>query len=195
MTEPLISRQEVAILNAARTVLGDVERRTRDSDQGDESDRGRLAGIAHTAEHLTFTVLNVAQSYCGVEMSKAEIHNGYDGGPAPLPEWEARTPFTPRAAAVCALALTMYAVEAADPSRALEALEALYPNPANPWDELIRNGREQRMLTIGAAAMAAADTFTCQHGYTDGCPDCDVPAHLEPVLTLAEPADDGNGAA
>jgi len=70
---------EVAALNAARTVLENVERRATKHEPGlsagDAMSRGRLAEAAKTAEHDVFGVLNIYTSHGFGSLTYPQVHN------------------------------------------------------------------------------------------------------------------------
>lgn len=69
---------EVATLNAARDALQRIHERVGGPSLGE----GRLLEALDHADNAIFRVLNVAASYCGVELTYAEIHNR----PEPTPD-------------------------------------------------------------------------------------------------------------
>lgn len=82
--EPALSTDDVAVLNRARTILGELdkeaERRAWEApkhglDEANPQSWGRLAEVASVAEHMLFQVLNVASSYRCQELTKEQIHN------------------------------------------------------------------------------------------------------------------------
>ena len=65
-----ITDDEIAVLNAARTVLDKQARAPIETAQ-----EGRVSAAAAITEHAIFTFLNWTHSYLHVEMSKEQLHN------------------------------------------------------------------------------------------------------------------------
>jgi len=77
----VLTNRDIYTLNAARLVLRQLEKdateRRRDDGVGkypDGYDYGRLAQIADSANTALFDTLNIASSYCGVEISGEQLH-------------------------------------------------------------------------------------------------------------------------
>lgn len=66
----VISDDEIDTLNAARSILADIGRRT-----GYDRIAGILDVAATTAEHDVFMFLNYLNSHGGREMTYAQMHN------------------------------------------------------------------------------------------------------------------------
>lgn len=64
-TAPMLERADLAILNAARAILTDLEKKASSAAHDDERPAryGRLAEAADTAGDAIFNVLNVANAY------------------------------------------------------------------------------------------------------------------------------------
>ncbi len=79
MNDPLITADEVATLNAARTILEAVEKRANTFDTPREPWQyhscGRLAEAADTAESVIFGVLNYANASKLAPLTDDELHN------------------------------------------------------------------------------------------------------------------------
>lgn len=75
----MFSKSEVAVINAARTMLRALEAEARDvaldaDEKHDAMDYGRLAEAIDNAEGALFNVLNVADSYCGARLTYEQLH-------------------------------------------------------------------------------------------------------------------------
>jgi hypothetical protein len=76
----LLTDAEVSVLNAARMVLAGIEKRALDfsgtSDQKPHEHlaRGRLAEACDRAGGGIFNALNVAQSFCHVDLTHEQLH-------------------------------------------------------------------------------------------------------------------------
>lgn len=72
MSEPLTDAQ-IAILNAARTILDDQA-------DGYPSSYGQVRALmqAEEAERAISRFLNTANTWCGVPMTRAQLHNDAD---------------------------------------------------------------------------------------------------------------------
>jgi hypothetical protein len=70
----LITAEQVATLNAARTALGTIADTAHLDNDSQAS--GMIFAMASVAEHDLFQLLNWYDSYAHGGLSKAQIHNG-----------------------------------------------------------------------------------------------------------------------
>lgn len=72
--EPVIAiaEHELAIINAARSVLDQLEGRLR---RVDTADAGRCAEAVAVASSAAFHALNILHAYGAVPMTAAQLHN------------------------------------------------------------------------------------------------------------------------
>jgi hypothetical protein len=79
MNDPLITADEVATLNAARTLLKTLEKRAEtlawDEPASMARSLGRFAEGSDVAGHSLFNLLNCANSYCDVALTPEQLHN------------------------------------------------------------------------------------------------------------------------
>jgi len=75
----LLTDSDIAVLNAARSILKDVHERcwseAREASQLDAMSLGELRQSADTAENQVFGVLNHANASGFVTMTEAQLHN------------------------------------------------------------------------------------------------------------------------
>lgn len=67
-----MTTEQIATLNAARTVLAELERWTHDTNTHND---GIVHEAATAAGNAIFRVLNVAHNYTGVPMTAEQLHN------------------------------------------------------------------------------------------------------------------------
>ena len=83
MADSLITDSEVAILNAAQTILKDLAERAMKAsydaiggyDTARPVDYGRFGEAADMAQHAIFNALNVGRSYHVLTLTDQQLHN------------------------------------------------------------------------------------------------------------------------
>lgn len=76
----MFTKSQVGTLNDARDVLRALERAATEGPYGeakahDAFNFGKLAETLDAAEGAIFNVLNIAQSYCKIDLTDEQIHN------------------------------------------------------------------------------------------------------------------------
>jgi hypothetical protein len=79
-------------------------------------------------------------------------------------------------------ALLRYAAFSGSHEQAVVALEAVDARGLEAWREAVEKVARILAEPIADAAADPTAPFECRHGYTTGCPDCDVPEYLPTTL-------------
>ncbi len=89
MIQGLITQDDIAALNAARTVLERIDQECKHEHQRSAADHheafvlGKVGEAADAAGDAIFNVLNVARSWAHVEIPRELMLNDPDAGPEP----------------------------------------------------------------------------------------------------------------